>query len=255
MSAVAASSWIPTLSRGHFTGCPPMPQIAVPREVDQPSVGAGHLDHDTVSIETVVCVPEVGASQSGDGEKPGVGAQRGDPGRPVVEIIHPVAHVAPVDRRPPGFPVVGSRPTQGVTNVGLECFDLGRVEDRAEVHEADLVQESAGLCDWVLEGEALREVHIAPCFVLHAGWMVEIEEGLIAEGHTQWRLPARHLAEATPEDLQLIGVEERKTRLELPHEGTPCVVGELDDSLRGARAGPDGERLSFGHVGVGPTIG
>ena len=178
-------------------------------------------------------------------------AIRGDP---LVEIVHPVAHLAPVDRRPPGFPVIGSRPAEGVTDVGSECFDLGGVEDRPQVHEANPVQELPGLRHRVLEGEALREIHVASGFVLDAGRMVEVEEDLIAEGDPERRLPARHLAEAARTDRQLIGVQERETGLELPREGTPRVEGELDDRLRRARAGPDRERPSLGHVGVGPAV-
>ena len=70
------------------------------------------------------------------------------------------------------------------------------------------MQEVPDLLDRVVEGEAPREIHVASGFVLERGRMVEIEHGLIAEGGTQRRLPARHLAEAAPTDRQLIGVEE-----------------------------------------------
>ena len=85
--------------------------------------------------------------------------------------------------------------------------------------------------------------------------MVEVEQGLVAEGGPKGRLPARHLAEAAPTDRQLIGVEEREAGLELPCEGAPGVGGELDDGRRRAGAGLDGERRAVGHVAVAPAVG
>ena len=91
------------------------------------------------------------------------------------------------------------------------------------MHESNAVQEAPGLGDRVLEGEALREIHFvpAPGSVLDAGWVVQVEERLIAEGDAEGRFPACQLAEGTSAQRQLIGVEERKTCLELPREGTP----------------------------------
>ncbi len=87
-----------------------------------------------------------------------------------------------------------------------------------------------------------------------AGWVVEVEQSLIAEGDTQRWLPARELAEGTPADCHFVGIQECKTCLEFPDEGTPGVVGKLDDGLRADGAALNRERPSFGHVGVGPTV-
>ena len=51
-------------------------------------------------------------------DEAGVGAQSGDPVRPVVEVVDPVAHLTPVDRRPPRLAVVGPRPAEGLGDVG-----------------------------------------------------------------------------------------------------------------------------------------
>ena len=123
------------------------------------------------------------------------------------------------------------------------------------MHESDPVQEVPDLLVGIVEGEALREIHVAPGAVRNAGRMVEVEQGLVAEGGPEGRLPARHLAEAAPTDRQLIGVEERKAGLELPCEGAPGVGGELDNGPRRGGAGLDGERRAVGHVGVAPSVG
>ena len=97
------------------------------------------------------------------------------------------------------------------------------------MHEPDPVQEVPDLLGGIVEGEALREIHVAPGVVPNVGRMIEVEQGLVAEGGPEGRLPTRHLAEAASTDGQLIGVEEREAGLELPREGAPGVGGELDD--------------------------
>ena len=229
--------------------------IAMPGQVGQAPRGSGDLDDDAVAIEAIVGIAEVVAAQCRDADEAGVGAQSGDPVRPVVEVVDPVAHLAPVDRRPPRLPVVGPRPAEGLGDVGGERCDLGIVEDATEMHESDPVQEVPDLLDGIVEDETLREIHVASGGVRDAGRMVEVEQGLVAEGGPKGRLPARHLAEAAPTDRQLIGVEEREAGLELPREGAPGVGGELDDGRRRAGAGLDGERRAVGHVGVAPSVG
>ena len=49
--------------------------VAVPRQVGQPALGPRHLDHDTVPVETVTGIPQVGVSQCRNAEEPGVGAR------------------------------------------------------------------------------------------------------------------------------------------------------------------------------------
>ena len=111
--------------------------IAMPGQVGETSGGSGHLDDDAVAIEPIVGIAEIVAAQCGNAEEAWVGAQRGDPGRAVVEVVHPVADLTPVDRRPPRFPVVGSGPTERGRDVGRQGGDLGGVEDTTEMHKAD----------------------------------------------------------------------------------------------------------------------
>ena len=55
--------------------------IAMPGQVGETSGGPGHLDDDAVAIEAIVRIAQIVASQRGNAEEPGVGAQSGDPGR------------------------------------------------------------------------------------------------------------------------------------------------------------------------------
>ncbi len=187
--------------------------------------------------------------------KRGSAPSAGDPFGVLVEIVHPVADLAPLDGRPPGLPVVRSRPVDGQLHIGREGADLAGVEHAAEVDEAGPMQEVPDLLRRVCEGEGPGQVDCVAVLVVDANRSVEVEQHLIAQGHTQRWLPAGHLAEAALADDQLLGVEEREAGLQLPGEGGPGLGRQLDDGVRGGRAGLHGERRAVGHVGVGPPVG
>ena len=94
--------------------------VAVPREVDQAIGGARDLDDDTVSVQTITRVAELGTAEGGDASEPRVVAQAGDVFRPIVQVIDPVAHVSTLDRRPPRPPIVRSGRVDGVGDFGSE---------------------------------------------------------------------------------------------------------------------------------------
>ena len=78
------------------------------------------------------------------------------------------------------------------------------------MYEADPLQEVPDVGDRVVEGEALREIHLASGRVLDAGRMVEVEGHLPARRRPAATAPSAHLAEAAPRDGQLVGIEERE---------------------------------------------
>ena len=85
-----------------------------------------------------------------------------------------------------------------MTSADERC-DLGIVEDAAEMHESDPVQEVPDLLDGIVEDEALGEIHVASGVVHNAGWMVEVEQGLVAEGGPKGRLPAAPSGRSCPD--------------------------------------------------------
>ena len=55
----------------------------MPREIRQPPFGPGDLDDDTIPVEAIVGVPEIGATQRGKSHEAGVRTERRDARRPL----------------------------------------------------------------------------------------------------------------------------------------------------------------------------
>ena len=83
------------------------PAIAVPGQISEAGRSTWDLYDHAIAVETVLRVAQFRAAQAPDAGEAFVRAERGDQRRPLVQIVHAVARLDPVDRRPPRASVDG----------------------------------------------------------------------------------------------------------------------------------------------------
>ena len=242
------------VEHGALDGMATHAAVAVPGEIGQARGGTGHLDDDAIAVEAVRGVAQIRSPEGADATEALVGAESGDEGRGVVQVVDAVADVDALHCGPPRALVVGSGALDAESDITAQRLELVGRHDAAQMDVAGPVDEVAHVGVGVVESEGPVEIERAAGGVEDGRRIGEVVDGLSVDRHPERRFPAGQVAETAAGKREALGVEEGEAGLELPGEGAPVVVGQGDHGVGVVTAGRDDDGLGRRCVGVGPAV-